>query len=178
MKALKTISGGAVGEALERVAGGVAARHGRTKALCVVGVANGGIIFGKRLAKLLSQKLGREIPCGIINPSFHRDDIGINPIPKEFHRTEMPFSMENAAVILADDVFFTGRTARASLNEIFDQGRPERVELAVLCDRGCRRLPIQPDYTGLTLETEPEQDVKVTLSEANPNDDKIILYSA
>jgi pyrimidine operon attenuation protein / uracil phosphoribosyltransferase len=178
MKALKTITGAAVRGALEKVAGAIAARHGRTKGLCVVGIANGGIIFGQRLAKLLTQKLGREIPCGIVNPSFHRDDIGLNPIPKEFHRTEMPFPVENAVVILADDVLFTGRTARASLDEIFGQGRPERVELAALCDRGHRRLPLQADYTGLTLETTPEQDVKVTLSAEKPDEDNIILYSA
>ncbi len=168
MKAVKSIEGAAVRDAFESIVRKIAERHRETEKLAVAGVANGGLPFAKALARRLSERLGRKVPCGVVNNAFHRDDIGRQPIPPSFQRTDLPFQVDNAAVILADDVIFTGRTARASLNEIFNAGRPARVELAVLCDRGNRCLPVQADYTGLELPTAPDQNVEVYFSEDDP----------
>lgn len=100
---------------------------------------------------------------GVLDISFHRDDIGRHPIPKEFAPTHIPADVHGAMVILVDDVLFSGRTVKAALDELFDHGRPTKVELAVLVDRGGRLLPVAADYTGLTLAADPSERVAVTL---------------
>ena len=165
----------AIAAAFAHLVAEIAARHQKTPALCLASVANGGIVLGQRLAMALEERMGRQIPTGILNIAFHRDDIASKPIPKNFIATDLPFDVDEATILLVDDVLFTGRTVRAALNEIFDQGRPERVELVVLCDRGNRRLPIQADYVGLTLPTSPTQTVRVVLSPEDPSQDQITL---
>jgi pyrimidine operon attenuation protein/uracil phosphoribosyltransferase len=167
-----------ISQALAAIADQVVARHRDTPALAVTGIANGGVIFARKLVQLLAQRLGRDIPLGVVNIAFHRDDIGLKPIPLNSAATDLPFDVDDATVILADDVYHTGRTARAALNELFDQGRPARVELAVLCDRGGRTLPILPDYTGLPIETAPGQQVEVKLDFEYPIRDCVRVLSA
>ena len=116
--------------------------------------------------------------AGSLDISFHRDDIGRHPVPKEFAPTLLPGDVTGATVILVDDVLFTGRTIKASLDELFDHGRPARVELAVLVDRGGRRLPIAADYVGLTLAPAESETVVVTLDNAHPRRDRIQVVSA
>jgi len=116
--------------------------------------------------------------AGSLDISFHRDDIGRHPVPKEFAPTLLPGDVTGATVILVDDVLFTGRTIKASLDELFDHGRPARVELAVLVDRGGRRLPISADYVGLTLAPAESETVVVTLDNADPLRDRIQVVSA
>jgi pyrimidine operon attenuation protein/uracil phosphoribosyltransferase len=157
-----------VAAALEAMVEQIVARHRETAHLAVVGIANGGIVFARKLVQALALRTYRDLPLGTVNVAFHRDDIGLKPIPLLTAATDLPFAMDEATVILADDVFHTGRTVRAALNELFDQGRPARVELAVLCDRGGRRLPIVPDYVGLSLETEPGHRVEVSLDFDQP----------
>jgi pyrimidine operon attenuation protein/uracil phosphoribosyltransferase len=139
------------------------ARHRTTSNLAVVGIANGGVTLARKLVQLLGLRLFRSVHLGVVNIAFHRDDLGQKPIPLNSAATDLPFDVDEATVILADDVYFSGRTARAAVNELFDQGRPARVELAILSDRGHRILPIVPDYTGFTLETTPTQRVEVHL---------------
>lgn len=165
----------AIAKAIESVAGTIADRHRNTSDLGIVGIANGGIYFGQRLAACLQKILGREIPCGSLNAQFHRDDIAHKPIPKAFMRTDIPFSIDGASIILADDVLFSGRTTRAALSELFDHGRPTLVELAVLCDRGGRRLPIQADYIGIKLNAPANQRVVVSLGSSETDADSIII---
>ncbi len=164
-------------EAFSRLVATIAENHQSTPQLGIAAIAEGGIVFGQRLAKELSRILNREIPCGVINAAFHRDDIGAKPIPKAFHRTDLPFPVDDACVLLADDVIGSGRTARAALSELFDQGRPEKVELIILCDRGGRALPLQPDYCGLVLEATADQTIKVELSDRNNSEDRILITS-
>ncbi len=152
-----------IAKALEELVEKIIARHRDTPDLAIAGIANGGLPFSRKLAQLLALRLCRDVPLGVINIAFHRDDIGRRPIPLNSATTDLPFPVDEATIILADDVHFTGRTARAAINEVFDQGRPARVELAVLCDRNGRRLPIIPDYVGFTLDTTPEQRVEVSL---------------
>jgi len=109
---------------------------------------------------------------GDLDISFHRDDIGKHPIPKEFTPTLLPGDVNGATVLLVDDVLFSGRTVKAALDELFDHGRPATVELAVLVDRRRRRLPIVADFAGTTLEAGDDEDVLVCLDD-DPSRDTI-----
>jgi pyrimidine operon attenuation protein/uracil phosphoribosyltransferase len=163
MREIAKIEHERIAQALEDIVEKIVARHRETPNLAVAGIAHGGVAFSRKLVQRLALRLCREVPLGVVDIAFHRDDIGRRPIPLTSATTELPFAVDEATIILADDVYFSGRTARAALNEIFDQGRPARVELAVLCDRNDRRLPIVPDYVGFMLETTPQQRVEVKL---------------
>lgn len=158
--------------AIHQLATAIARRHPAPPPL-LLGIANGGIIVARRLAALLPGAV-----CGVIDGSFHRDDIERHPIPKEFSPTQIPADVNGAAVVLVDDVLFSGRTVKAALDELFDQGRPATVELAVLVDRGGRRLPIAADYCGLTVAAADGQKVVVALDPEDPRNDAITFYPA
>ena len=164
-----------VSQALDRLAGAIVEACGTTQNLMFVGVADGGVGVAHRLAEKVEESLGRKIPLGIVDVSFHRDDIGSNPIPKAVVPTNLPPEVEGSSCILVDDVIFSGRTIRAALNELFDQGRPECVELAVLVDRGHRCLPFSPDYVGIELETTLEQNVEVLVGSTHTLDDHVTV---
>jgi pyrimidine operon attenuation protein/uracil phosphoribosyltransferase len=163
--------------AIERVASAIATRHGQTDHLLLLGIANGGIILAQRLADRL-KKAGLKPGLGTIDISFHRDDIGRHPIPKEFAPTVIPHDVNGAAVILVDDVLYTGRTVKAALDELFDHGRPAGVELAVLVDRGGRRLPITADYCGLIVSATDREKVVVTFSDKKSGIDSVLVIPA
>lgn len=165
----KTIAATEVQAAITRLADAISVRHASPAKLIFLGIANGGIELARRLAA----KLGAR--AGTLDISFHRDDIGRHPIPKEFSPTRIPADVHGATVVLVDDVLFSGRTVKAALDELFDHGRPTKVELAVLVDRGGRRLPLAADYVGLTLAPSAEQKVVVVLDEKNPQRDAIRL---
>jgi pyrimidine operon attenuation protein/uracil phosphoribosyltransferase len=159
----KTIPAREISAALRRLAAAIADRHRNTSPLILLGIANAGVPVAQRLGRLLAGALGRPVLSGEINAAFHRDDIGRNPIPREAPQTNIPADLEGATVILVDAVLFSGRTARAALEELFSCGRPERVELAILVDRGNRRLPIAADYTGFVEPTTPGERVVASL---------------
>jgi len=169
MREAQKFAGSQIEEIIDTLVDKIAARHSKTQELAIAGVANGGIALGRILAEKLSKKLGREVNFGIVNITFQRDDIGQKPIPLDAENTELLFDMDAATVILVDDVFFSRRTARAGMNELFDQGRPERVELAVLCDRGHRKLPIVPDYAGIALKTDICDQVTACIHPDDPS---------
>ena len=156
--------------AIERLAAAIALRHPAPADLILLGIANGGIELVRRLARRLGVT-----HVGTVDISFHRDDIGRNPIPKEFAPTVIPRDVHGATVILVDDVLFSGRTVKAALNELFDHGRPAKVELAVLVDRGCRMLPVAADYTGLRLDAGKNEKVVVHLDPARTAKDSITV---
>jgi pyrimidine operon attenuation protein/uracil phosphoribosyltransferase len=166
-----------IGEALENLAASIAARHpaATTRKLIIIGIANGGVHVATRLQLLLRKHYPANARprTGILDISFHRDDIGLNPIPKEFTPTIIPMDVNGATVILVDDVLQSGRTVKAALDELFDHGRPAKVELAVLVDRGGRTLPVAADYTGIILEATPDEKVTVTLHATDPRHDSI-----
>ena len=167
----KSVGAGEIHTAITHLAETIAARHRADGKLILLGIANGGIPLARRLASTLKVK------SGTLDISFHRDDIGRHPIPKEFTPTQLPADINGATVILVDDVLFSGRTVKAALDELFDHGRPAKVELAVLVDRGHHRLPITADYTGLTLTTSADEKVVVTLDEKNPARDAIAVLA-
>jgi pyrimidine operon attenuation protein/uracil phosphoribosyltransferase len=113
------------------------------------------------LAKIAEESGAPPVPVGSIDVSFHRDDVGLRPIVPGAV-TEIPFGIDGKAVVLVDDVLYTGRTVRAALEALNDYGRPRSVQLAVVVDRGHRELPIRPDYVGKNLPTSSEEDVRVT----------------
>jgi pyrimidine operon attenuation protein/uracil phosphoribosyltransferase len=163
----KTIGSREVHAAIERLAAAIEVRHRHTPDLLVLGIANGGIPLARRLGERLGIKR-----VGGLDISFHRDDIGKHPIPKEFAVTLLPGDVNGATVLLVDDVLFTGRTIKAALDELFDHGRPATVELAVLVDRGHRRLPIVADFAGSTIDAADHEDVIVSLHD-DPAKDRI-----
>ena len=161
-----------IDQAIERVAFAIAGRHAKTERLLLLGIANGGIVLATRLAEYL-KKSGLKPGLGTIDISFHRDDIGRHPIPKEFSPTFIPHDVNGATVILVDDVLYSGRTVKAALDELFDHGRPMGVELAILADRGGRKLPVAPDYCGVTINATDQEKVVVHLDPTNPAKDSI-----
>ncbi|AOS46255.1 Bifunctional protein PyrR [Lacunisphaera limnophila] len=164
-------------QAIDRVASAIATRHAGTERLLILGIANGGIEFARRLAARLKQA-GLKPGTGTLDTSFHRDDIGANPIPKEHAPTLIPHDVNGATVILADDVLHSGRTLKAALDELFDHGRPTAVELAILVDRGGRLLPFAATYCGLTLAAGPTEKVRVRLDPADPKKDTLVTEPA
>ena len=165
----QTIGANDLHAAIARLAEAIAQRHSSREKLLFLGVANGGIELARRLADSLGAR------AGTVDISFHRDDIGRHPIPKEFAPTHIPSDVHGATVILVDDVLFSGRTVKAALDELFDHGRPAKVELAVLVDRGGRLLPVAADYVGLTLSPLDGEKVVVTLDPENNKRDSIAV---
>ena len=163
-----------IDQAIGRVASSIAKKHAQTARLLLLGIANGGIILTQRLAAQLKHA-GLAPGTGTIDISFHRDDIGRNPIPKEFSPTVIPHDVNGATVILVDDVLYSGRTVKAALDELFDHGRPNSVELAVLVDRGGRKLPVAADYCGLAISATDREKVVVHLDAAQSARDSIIV---
>lgn len=164
---------GNIQKAIEAIASSIATRHAATPRLLLLGIANGGIILAGRLAAALAKR-GITGGRGTLDISFHRDDIGRHPIPKEFAPTIIPHDVNGSTVILVDDVLHSGRTVKAALDELFDHGRPDSVELAVLVDRGGRRLPLAADYCGLTVAAADEEKIVVQLDPADPAGDAVL----
>lgn len=178
MATSKTIGAAEIQAAIARLATAISERHRGPAPLLLLGIANGGLELTSRLARQLRAANPRAaIHAGTLDISFHRDDIGHHPIPKEFAPTQIPADVHAAEVILVDDVLFSGRTAKAALDELFDHGRPTRVELAVLVDRGGRRLPLAADYVGLTVAAAENEKVVVYLDPKSPKKDSIRVES-
>ncbi|MBL9200638.1 MAG: bifunctional pyr operon transcriptional regulator/uracil phosphoribosyltransferase PyrR [Opitutaceae bacterium] len=172
MPTATTIGPDEIEPAIQRLAAAIRARHASAGRLLLLGIANGGVELARRLARRLGAR------SGTIDISFHRDDIGRHPIPKEFAPTQIPADVTGATVVLVDDVLFTGRTVKAALDELFDHGRPAKVELAVLVDRGGRLMPVAADYIGLVLAPAAGEKVAVTLDAQNPRRDTLRLEPA
>ncbi len=178
MSIRKTISAQEIESAIEQIADAIANTHAKSNNLVLAGIANGGIPVNQQLRAALSTKHGVETREAVVDISFHRDDIGAKPIGKEVESTQFAADPEDSTIILVDDVLFTGRSIRAALSEVHALGRPRKVELATLVDRGNRRLPIAPDYTGIDLPTQPEEKVEVHSDSANPGKSRIDIISA
>ena len=160
---------------LRNIAQKILERHPDWRNLVLVGIRTGGVHLAKRIQGLIKEQVGLDVPCGAMDITLYRDDIFTSLPRPEVGPTELPCSLQGMVVILVDDVLFTGRTIRAALEELVEFGRPKRVELAVLVDRGHREIPIQPDYVGLSVETTREQSVRVELAEFGEAD-QAVLY--
>ncbi len=142
--------------------------------IALVGIHRRGAILGQRLHALTGELLQDSVPLGFADISFYRDDLAMRPSAPVVHATQLDFPVEGRTVVIVDDVLYTGRTVRAAIDEIFDYGRPARVQLAVLVDRGHRELPIRPDYVGKNLPTSHEERVNVHVEEIDGRDEVTI----
>ena len=152
---------------LQRVCREIAAAFGNTDSLALVGIRTRGLYLAERLAAMLREVLRKDIPLGILDITLYRDDLSELTGSPIVRPTEIPFTLRERTVVLVDDVLFTGRTIRAAMDALQDHGRPERIWLAVLADRGGRQLPIQPDFLGLRLDVPLGQRVAVKVKEVD-----------
>jgi pyrimidine operon attenuation protein/uracil phosphoribosyltransferase len=160
-----------VRRALTRIAHEIAERNPQTEALAVVGIHRRGAFLARRLRDLLEELLDTEIPLGDLDIGFYRDDVSSRPDAPVVHASHIDFDINGRTVVIVDDVLYTGRTVRAAIEALFDYGRPERVQLAVLADRGHRELPIRPDYVGKNLPTSRAEHVHVRVCELDAVDE-------
>jgi pyrimidine operon attenuation protein / uracil phosphoribosyltransferase len=158
-----------VGRALTRIAHEIAERN--AGALAIVGIHRRGAILARRLQVLLEDLLPTEVPLGDLDIGFYRDDVASRPQAPVVHASHLDFDVHMRTVVIVDDVLYTGRTVRAAIEALFDYGRPARVQLAVLADRGHRELPIRPDYVGKNLPTSREEHVSVRVKELDGVDE-------
>jgi pyrimidine operon attenuation protein / uracil phosphoribosyltransferase len=143
-------------------------------AVALVGIHRRGAVLARRLQTLTSELLEPAVPLGDLDISFYRDDFSLRPSAPVVHSTHLDFSIDGRTLVIVDDVLYTGRTVRAAIDAIFDYGRPARVQLAVLVDRGHRELPIRPDYVGKNIPTSQEQRVNVCVEEIDGVDEVTI----
>jgi pyrimidine operon attenuation protein/uracil phosphoribosyltransferase len=161
---------------LVRIAHEIIEKNPGSERVALVGIHTRGAILGRRLHALVGELTGSEVPFGDLDISFYRDDVndrdpGAQPV---VHSSHLDFDLDDRTVVLVDDVLFTGRTVRAAVDALFDYGRPDRVQLAVLVDRGHRELPIRPDYVGKNLPTSRSERVYVRLEETDGVDEVMI----
>jgi pyrimidine operon attenuation protein/uracil phosphoribosyltransferase len=143
------------------------------RSVALVGIHRRGALLAGRLHALVCDLLEQDVPLGDIDIAFYRDDLTTRTDP-DVHSSHVPFRLEDVTVVLIDDVLYTGRTVRAAIDALFDFGRPARVQLAVLADRGHRELPFRPDYVGKNLPTSRDERVNVHLRELDDVDEVTI----
>jgi pyrimidine operon attenuation protein/uracil phosphoribosyltransferase len=170
---VQLMDAGRIERALARIAAEIHERHPRPQDLVLVGIRSRGVPLARRLAAALAEA-GEAPAVGALDITLYRDDLtAIAPQPI-LRGTEIPVPIDDRVVVLVDDVLFTGRTVRAALDELVDFGRPARIELAVLIDRGHRELPIRPDYVGKTVTTSRKESVQVMLLD-HDGEDRVAL---
>jgi len=161
-------------ELLEQMAASIDEQVADKNNLILVGIRTGGVYLANRIYEKILKKTGRDIPVGILDIGLYRDDwtrMSTNPVVKS---TELPVSIDDRVVVLVDDVLFTGRTIRAAMDALIDFGRPKRIELAVLVDRGHRELPICANYVGIKVSTAIDEVVNVYMRETEEEDRVVI----
>jgi pyrimidine operon attenuation protein/uracil phosphoribosyltransferase len=165
---------------LQRIAHEIAEKNPDPEGLAIVGIHTRGALLARRLHTLLGELTAVDLPIGDVDISFYRDDVGAKAPGAQpvVHASHIDFDLTGRTVVLVDDVLFTGRTVRAAIEAVFDYGRPDRVQLAVLCDRGHRELPFRPDYVGKNLPTAREERVNVRLEESDEIDQVTISEAA
>ncbi|OAG28084.1 bifunctional pyr operon transcriptional regulator/uracil phosphoribosyltransferase PyrR [Thermodesulfatator autotrophicus] len=163
-----------IDRALTRIAHQILERNHGCKDLVLVGIRTGGVPLAERLKQKIKQIEGIEPPVGVLDITLYRDDWSRASSQPLVRQTQIPFPIDDKVVVLVDDVIYTGRTIRAALDALVDFGRPRKVELAVLVDRGHRELPIEPTYTGFTISTLPDEHVTVRLKEISGKDEVVL----
>jgi pyrimidine operon attenuation protein/uracil phosphoribosyltransferase len=163
-----------VRRALVRVAHEIVERNPGPHAPVLIGIHRRGAFLARRLRVQLEDLLDAEVPLGDLDIGFYRDDLQRRPDAPVVHASHIDFDVAGRTVVIVDDVLFTGRTVRAAIEALFDYGRPARVQLAVLADRGHRELPIRPDYVGKNLPTSRDEHVYVRVAELDGIDEVAI----
>src|SRR3984957_5324260 len=158
-----------------RIAHEILERNPGEDAPALVGIHRRGAFLAQRLHRLLEEMIGGEVPFGDLDIGFYRDDVATRPDAPVLHASHIDFDVNGLTVVIVDDVLFTGRTVRAAIEALFAYGRPQRVQLAVLADRGHRELPIRPDYVGKNLPTSRHERVQVQLLEVDEIDRVVLI---
>jgi pyrimidine operon attenuation protein / uracil phosphoribosyltransferase len=166
-----------MGRSLARIAHEIAERNPEPSTLALLGIHTRGAILARRLKRLLDEMLPVEVPFGDLDIGFYRDDVAQRLQTPVLHSSHIDFDVTGRTVVIVDDVLYTGRTVRAAIEALFDYGRPERVQLAVLADRGHRELPIRPDYVGKNLPTSRAEHVRVRVRELDGVDEVAIEHA-
>ena len=161
--AVPIMDGEAIHRALRRIAHEIIERNPRLEKVVLAGIPSRGVEIARRIAAFIREIEKIDIETGVIDVAMHRDDVGTRPELPVVHASKLPLPLEERTVIIVDDVLYTGRTVRAALDAINSFGRPARIQLAVLVDRGHRELPIRPDYVGKNLPTAGSEKVRVRL---------------
>ena len=156
----------AVNRELTRIAHEIVEKNEGTDSLALVGIITRGDLLAKKLVDEIERIEGVRVPLGSLDISFYRDDFATNFAPA-VHATQIPFDVDGKRIVLVDDILYTGRTIRAALDALMDMGRPSRIELAVLVDRGHRELPICPDFVGKNVPSSHEENVRLYLEEVD-----------
>lgn len=170
------LSAKALARTLSRMADEIIERNDGTEDLVLVGIQRRGVQIADRIVTVIAAREGATIPRGALDITLYRDDLQtVGPRPV-VGRTDIPFALDGKRVVIVDDVLFTGRTARAALNELADFGRAARVSLAVVIDRGGRELPIHPDIVGKHVEAPPGARVDVFVQEVDGRDEVILEH--
>jgi pyrimidine operon attenuation protein / uracil phosphoribosyltransferase len=164
---------------LVRVAHEIVEKNPGDDSLALVGIHTRGAALGRRLHALVGELTGSEVPFGDLDISFYRDDVDARGPAAQpvVHSSHLDFELARRTIVLVDDVLYTGRTIRAAIEALFDYGRPARVQLAVLVDRGHRELPIRPDYVGKNLPTSRTERIQVQLVEIDEVDNVLLVSS-
>ena len=174
----------ALDRTLSRVAHEIIERNADLDHVALVGIHTRGVPLAQRLRRLVEERSGEEVALGTVDITFYRDDVQVRGGEAPLHSqpvvraTQLDFPLEGRTVVLVDDVLYTGRTIRAAIDALFDFGRPARVQLAVLADRGHRELPIRPDYVGKNLPTALDERVTVQLVEIDEVDQVLLETEA
>jgi pyrimidine operon attenuation protein/uracil phosphoribosyltransferase len=175
------LDGDALRRTLVRIAHEIVERNADLERLALVGIHTRGVSLAQRLRRLIDEFAGAQVALGTIDITFHRDDVSVRgrsaplapqPVVKA---TRLDFPLEGMTCVLVDDVLYTGRTIRAAIEALFSYGRPARVQLAVLVDRGHRELPIRPDYVGKNLPTARNERIQVQLVEIDETDRVLLI---
>ncbi len=170
MGEVRLVDGGELSRILKRMAYEVLERATSPDLVVVLGIREGGTVPAKRIASMLSRELGRDVPLGLVDITFYRDDIATRKGPLKPKETLLPFSVDGKEVFMVDDVIETGRTVRAAIDAVLDYGRPRSIKLAVVVDKGHRELPIHPDIVGRVIEAPPGREIVVLFKEKDGED--------
>jgi pyrimidine operon attenuation protein/uracil phosphoribosyltransferase len=169
------MDGEAIARALRRIAHEIIERNSDLASVILAGIPSRGVEIARRIADIIESLGNPPVATGAIDVSMHRDDVGKRAELPRVQASRLPLPLENKTVIIVDDVFFTGRTARAAMDAISSFGRPARIQLATLIDRGHRELPIRVDYVGKNLPTAPGERVRLRLENVDGEPDAVWL---
>jgi len=169
------LSAAHTGRTIERLGHEIVEHTGEKHAIALIGIRRRGVPLAQRLAATIKKASSVEVPIGTLDITLYRDDLSLVAAHPVVGSTDIPFSVDDHDVILVDDVLFTGRTVRAAINGLFDLGRPPRIRLCVLIDRGHRELPIEASFVGKRVETRLDEVVDVHLKEIDGEDRVMLL---
>lgn len=171
----KLVDGEGFARTLNRLAFEIVERNKGVKDLGIIGIRTRGAFIAERLCECIKRNEGVDVPLGILDATLYRDDFRKKLKQPEVKITDIPFKIDNLNLVLVDDVLFTGRTVRAALDALMDFGRPARINLAIMVDRGHRELPVSPDFVGRKILTSIGEEVRVRMEEVDGSDEVLLV---